>query len=256
MLRIKNILTIAKNTFRETIRDRVLYAILVFAFVFLAFTAFLGTISLGTDLHIIKSLGLAGMYLFSLIITVFLGTSLMYKEIEKRTLYFVLAKPITRGEIIIGKFFGLLASVALSVAGMFAVYIALVAYRGGGFDAIALLSGWYTLLDLSVLIALSILFSTFATPLAGSMYAMVLIYAGHSLDSIIFAVRNSSAFVKGLAQVLYTVLPNLEKFNIRDSVIYGSHPSIVGIALVTAYAAVYCILLLFIAVLSFRSREL
>ena len=106
MLTLRHIFAIAKNTFRETIRDRVLYAILVFSLAFLGFTLVISSISLGTDLHIMRSLGLAGMYLFSVIITVFLGTSLIYKEIEKRTLYFILAKPISRAEVIIGKFFG------------------------------------------------------------------------------------------------------------------------------------------------------
>ncbi len=256
MTPLRHIFAIAKNTFRETIRDRVLYAILVFALGFLGFTLVISSISLGTDLHIMRSLGLAGMYLFSVIITVFLGTSLIYKEIEKRTLYFILAKPITRGEVVVGKFLGLLASVTVCVAGMFVVYIGMIAYKGGGFDAVALLSGFYTLLDLSVLIALSVLFSTFATPLASAMYAVVIIYVGHSLNVIMQAVKNSGPVAKGVAHVLYYLLPNLEKFDIRNLVIYGTHPSLSNVAVVVAYAVVYCAVLLYIATLAFKSREL
>ena len=253
---LRHIFAIAKNTFRETIRDRVLYAILVFSLAFLGFTLVISSISLGTDLHIMRSLGLAGMYLFSVIITVFLGTSLIYKEIEKRTLYFILAKPISRAEVIIGKFFGLLASVSVCVLGMFIVYLGMIAFKGGGFDGVALLSGFYTLLDLSVLIALSILFSTFATPLASAMYAVVIIYVGHSLDVIMQAVRFSGPFAKGVANILYYLLPNLEKFDIRNLVIYGLHPSLVSVVAVIAYAVVYCAVLLFVATMAFRTREL
>lgn len=253
---LRHIFAIAKNTFRETIRDRVLYAILVFSLGFLGFTLVISSISLGTDLHIMRSLGLAGMYLFSVIITVFLGTSLIYKEIEKRTLYFILAKPISRAEVIIGKFFGLLASVSVCVMGMFIVYLGMIAFKGGGFDGVALLSGFYTLLDLSVLIALSILFSTFATPLASAMYAVVIIYVGHSLEVIMQAVRNSGPLAKAVANVLYYILPNLEKFDIRNLVIYGTHPSFASVVSVVAYAAVYCAVLLYIATLAFKTREL
>src|SRR5579864_4668918 len=119
---ITPIFVIAHNTFRETIRDRILYVILVCTFVFLLFALFLGTISLGNDIHIVRSVGLAGVYLFSVIIAVFLGTSLIYKELEKKTLYFLLSKPITRGQVILGKFFGLLASVLLSLVGMTLIY--------------------------------------------------------------------------------------------------------------------------------------
>lgn len=256
MTTLRHIIAIAKNTFRETIRDRVLYAILVFSLIFLGFTLIISSISLGTDLHVMRSLGLAGMYLFSVIITVFLGTSLIYKEIEKRTLYFILAKPISRGEVVIGKFIGLLASVSVCVLGMFLVYLGMIAYKGGGFDVVALLSGLYTLFDLSVLIALSILFSTFATPLASAMYAIVIIYVGHSLDVIMQAVRTSGPIAKGIANVMYYLLPNLQKFDIRNLVVYGMHPSLASVISVFAYAAVYCAVLLYIATLSFRTREL
>ena len=106
------------------------------------------------------------------------------------------------------------------------------------------------------LIALSILFSTFATPLASALYAVVIIYIGHSLNVIMLAVRYSDSFTKGVAEALYYILPNLQKFDIRDLVIYGAQPSVASIMSVVAYAVLYCTALLLIATLSFRAREL
>src|ERR1700683_3871763 len=114
---LDNVFAVAKNTFKESIRDKVLYAIVAFAFVYIAFTVFLGSISLGEDMHVIRSLGLAGIYLFGLLLSIFLGPSLVYKELERRTLYFILSKPLTRAQFIIGKFLGLFASVVVSIAG-------------------------------------------------------------------------------------------------------------------------------------------
>ncbi|MBI2030253.1 ABC transporter permease subunit [Candidatus Kaiserbacteria bacterium] len=253
---LQNVLTVAKNTFKETVRNKILYGILLFALVYMLFTLFLGSISLGEDLHVIRSLGLAGIYIFSIIITVFLGSSLLYREIERKTLYFVLSKPVSHAHLVLGKFFGLLASVAVAVVGMAVVYLAVVAFKGGGFDAPALLAILYQLLEMALLIALSIFFSTFSTPLLSTLYAVLLIYIGHSLDMLVNTVAKSSVVVKVLAQAIYYTLPNLTKFDIRDLATYGAHVSLAQTALVILYALVYVIVLLYMATFLFEKREL
>src|SRR3989344_3536995 len=121
------ILVIAKNTFRETIRDRILYGILGFSLVYVAITYLLSRISLG-DPAILKSFGLAGIYFFGSIITIFLGASIVYKEIERRTLYFVFSKPVSRLQFILGKFFGLFTAVAMAIALMAFIYLLVIFY--------------------------------------------------------------------------------------------------------------------------------
>ena len=158
---MKKIIVIAKNTFRETIRDRILYGILGFAFIFIFFTLFLGSISLGEDLQIIRSLGLAGIYLFSIIITIFLGASLIYKEIEKRTLYFVLSKPVSHKDIILGKFIGLFASILLTTALMTSVYLFVIYYKGGGIDYGALRAVLLQIAELGLLFLFQFYFQHF-----------------------------------------------------------------------------------------------
>jgi len=253
---LHTILVVAKNTFRETIRNKVLYAILAFAAVYMLFTLFLGSISLGEDLHVIRSLGLAGMYIFGLIITIFLGSSLLYKELERRTLYFVLSKPISRAHLVLGKFLGLLSSVAVCLAGMTVLYLLMVAFKGGGFDSSAILAVFYQLLEMSLLIALTIFFSTFSMPLLSTLYAVLVVYIGHSLDLLMQAVQGASAPVRFFVQLLHYVLPNLAKFDIRSAIIYDASVPLSQALLVVAYAAMYVGLLLCVAVFLFEKREI
>jgi len=253
---VHNIFAISKNTFKETIRNKILYGILIFALAYMLFTLFLGTISLGEDLHVIRSLGLAGIYLFGVIITVFLGSSLIYKEIERKTLYFVLSKPVSHAHLVLGKFFGLLASVSVSTAGMAVIYLIAVAFKGGGFDALALLAILYQLLEMALLIALTIFFSTFSQPLMSTLYAVLVVYIGHSLDLLVNAVANGSTTMRYVVRGIYYTLPNLAKFDIRNLVIYDAHIALTQTLLVIAYAFVYAAALLYMAVFLFAKREL
>src|SRR3989344_142371 len=111
---MRNILAIAKNTFKQAVRDKILYGIIIFALLFLGSTVVLSSLSLGEDIFIIRSFGLAGIYLFGLVITLFLGASMIYDEVERKTSYFLLAKPVSRTDIIQGKFLGLVAAIGIT----------------------------------------------------------------------------------------------------------------------------------------------
>lgn len=252
---LRTLFVIAHSTFVENVRDKVLYGILVFAFIFTTFTLFLGSISLGEDLQVVRSMGLAGIYLFGLLITIFLATALVFKELEHKTVYFILSKPVSRWQMVVGKFCGLFASVALSVVGMLAVYLCVVWYQGGGFDGGALWAVGYQLLELMVIIALSIFFSTYARPLASVVYVVIFLYVGHSL-SLLLQVTKESGVVQNFFALLYHVLPNLEKFNLREVVLHGGAPSVEGVLATAAYAVLYVTLLLFGASLLLGRREL
>jgi ABC-type transport system involved in multi-copper enzyme maturation permease subunit len=252
-----NVYVVTKSTFKESVRDKVLYAILAFAFIFISFSIFLGSISLGQDLHVVRSIGLAGIYLFGLLLSIFLGATLVYKELERRTLYFVLSKPITHGQFILGKFFGLFASVALSIAGMAVVYLGVVAFEGGGFDSLALLAVLFELFELGLLIAISIFFSTCTRPLAATIYTILAVYVGHSLSTVVdTTTRLQNTFFIAGAKVMYYLLPNLEKFDIRDMVVYYGVPTHLEVLAVFGYALVYTAILLLAATILLKKREL
>lgn len=249
-------MVIAKNTFRETIRDRILYGILAFALLFLLATIFLGSISLGEDIKVIKNLGLAGIYIFSIIMTIFIGTSLIYKEIEKRTLYLIFSKPVSSGQFILGKFLGLMSSLKMIVLLMTLVYLVIVNIKGGGFDYLALYAIVLLFFELAVFISLTILFSTFTSPLAGTIYSIIILYIGHSLSLLRQAVVNAGAFQKTLVNIIYYLLPNLEKFNLKNSLVYGNTPNPEQIVYPIIYSIFYTIILLYLANLAIRKREI
>lgn len=253
---MRTIWAIAANTFRAAMRDRILHGIAAFAILFILFTLFLGSISLGEELIIIRSIGLGGIYLFGLLITLFLGGSLMHAEIERRTIYLILAKPVSIGQIIAGKFFGLLVSIALVVTAMGTVYLGVVWYQGGGFDGIAIPTIGMTILELALFIALTIFFSTFLTPLGATIYAIILLYIGHSLSLLIQFVRTSGAFARTAATAVSYLFPNLEKFNIRNEVLHHIIPSSATLGFALLYALCYTALLLALATFMLSSKDL
>lgn len=253
---MKNILTIARNTFKETIRDKILYAILAFAFLFLASTYFLGSISLGEDIKVVKDLGLAGIYIFSIIIAVFLGTSLIYKELEKRTLYIIISKPVTFIDFVVGKFLGLWAGLTLNIVLMTIAYLVIVKIKGGGIDYISLYSILLLIFEIAIFISLTILFSSFTTPLAGAIYSILFLYIGHSLLLLKQSAEKSGGLARSLADGAYYILPNLEKFNIRNSVVYGISPNSGEIVYPIIYSIIYTSIFIWLAVLALKKQEL
>lgn len=253
---MNNILVIAKNTFKETVRDRILYGILAFALLFLISTTMFGSISLGEDIKVIKDLGLAGIYVFSLIITIFLGTSLVYKELEKRTLYIIFSKPVSVFQFILGKFFGLWSSIGLNILFMTAIYLAVVGIKGGGFDYVSLFAILLLVFEIAILIALAIVFSTITTPLAGTIYTIIVLYIGHSISITKSFAEKSSPFVKYLLDVAYYIFPNLEKFNLRNDVVYGSLPNSAQIIYPIVYSALFTIVLLSLAISALKKQDL
>lgn len=253
---MKNVLNIARNTFKEAIRDKILLAIIAFSLLFLLSTILFGSISLGEDIKVIKDLGLAGIYIFSLIITIFLGTSLIYKEIEKRTLYIVLSKPVSRTQFIVGKFLGLWLSTIFSVAIMTVVYLLTVYAKSKSIDLLALWSILLQLFELALFIGIAILFSTITTPLAGTIYSIIILYIGHSVEILKKSAEKSGTVAKLFSNTAYYILPNLEKFNIRNSIVHGVVPNSSEIIYPIIYSTAYVIILLWISVLALNKQEL
>jgi len=215
-----------------------------------------GSISLGEDIKVIKDLGLAGIYIFSLIITIFLGSSLIYKELEKRTLYVIFSKPVSVFQFIIGKFMGLWASISLNILLMTAIYLGIVAIKGGGFDYVSLFAILLLIFEIAILIALTILFSTFTTPLAGTIYTIIILYIGHSISITKTFAEKSEPFVRYLLNASYYIFPNLEKFNLRNDVVYGSLPNSAQVIYPIVYSALFTTVLLSLAISALKKQDL
>jgi Cu-processing system permease protein len=260
---------IAVNVFKESVRDKVLYNLVFFAILLMAVSYLLGQLTAGQDIKIIKDLGLAAMSLFGLFIAVFIGIGLVSKEVERRTIYSLLSKPIRRQEFIVGKYLGLALTLVVNVSVMTAAYYAVLGYMawsaGGwfmpGWDAPALDPALLKavamiVLQLLIVTALALLFSTFSSPMLSAALTFGLYIIGHfSADLKHFETVASAAPVVYLARVLYYVLPNLAPLDVKAQVVHGQ-PVAAGYLLLNAgYAAAYIALLLAGATIIFMRRD-
>lgn len=252
---MRQVLAIARNTFRETIRDRILNTILVFAVVLIGASILLGQLSAGQDLKIIKDLGLASLGFFGVIIAVFVGTSLVHKELDKRTVFVVLTKPVSRSAFLVGKLLGLVATLTVLVVAMGAAYLGLLAalkvpLSVGLFQAIG-----FAWLELVVLTSLTMVFSTFSSPVLCMLYAFALYFIGHNANTLKAIADKAGTGMKELVMAAYYMLPNLTHFDIKNQVVYGYAASTPQVLWTIAYASVYSLMLFSVAVLIFRRRE-
>lgn len=251
---------VALNTFREAVRDRVLYNLLFFGLVMMAASIIAGQISIGIEEKVIVTLGLSAISLIGLLISIFIGVGLVSKEMDKRTLYAVLAKPVRRWEFLVGKFGGLVLTLAVNVAAMgIGLFLALIyvkpALERG--DATVLTAVYFIWLKLALVVALALLFSCFTTPLLAILFTAGIYIVGLYVQEL----RNMPVQVMSRGMTLFTkglsyVLPNFENFNIMAMAAHSRQVPGALIAQNTLYAAVYCAIVLSVAVLVFSRRNL
>ena len=253
---LSRMLAVASNTFRETVRERVLYNLVFFAIVMTLSGLLLGQLSVRQDEKIIKDIGLASMDLFGTLIAIFVGVGLVSKEIDRRSLFPLLAKPVTRDEFLLGKFAGLVFTLAVNVGVMAAgLYLTLLATRRH-LD-LALLEAVYTiLLGLALTISLALLFSVFTSAALASVCTVSVVVAGRFSDVVQHMHEAAPGAPSWLVQALYYALPNFHHLDLKDHVVYGDPVGLPALAALTAYTAVYLAVVLGVALAAFRSREL
>ena len=252
---MNRILAVAMTTYRETVRERVLYNLVFFAMLMILSGLLLRHLSIRQDEKIVKDLGLASIDLFGTLIAVFIGVGLVSKEIERRSLYPLLAKPLRRQELLLGKFLGLAFTLLVNSAVMTAgLYITLFATRRS-FDPRLLKAIYPILLGLLVVVALALLFSALMSPALATVSTVCVVVAGRFSDVI----RNMREVAPGapgwLSQALYYLIPNFRDFDFKNRVVYGDPVSAVDLAWVSAYAAAYVAVTLAAAAAAFSSRD-
>ena len=255
----KRILAIARNTFREAVRDRVLYNLVFFVLLLTAAAIFIGELSGGQERKIIVDLGLSAMLLFGVFIAIFVGVGLVYKEIERRTIYAIFSKPVGRGEFLVGKYLGLCLTLLINVAVMaVGVSLALV-YVKRGWDPL-ILQIWPAVLliyiELMILTAISLLFSSFSSPALSALLTFFIFIIGHfSSDLKQFATSMGSTGARWLFGGLYYLLPNFANYSFITPVAHGHSPAPELIAVSAVYAFVYITAVLAAASLIFSRRN-
>jgi ABC-type transport system involved in multi-copper enzyme maturation permease subunit len=250
--------SIAANTYRETIRNKILYTLLGFALLVIGLTSFLADLSFGELSRVIANIGLASIQIFGVVMAVFLGITLVSREVEQKTVYLILSKPVPRWEFVVGKTLGLCATLAVTTAIMALVLFAVhKGYRyGGKAEAGILVSACGIYMELVVLTCVASLFSTFTTPVLSAMFTLSIFLIGHiSRDLLFFGSRTKSEILHWTAQALYYALPNLEYFNWKNDVVYGGAGSASLLPWAVAYMLLYGGALLALACRIFARKD-
>jgi ABC-type transport system involved in multi-copper enzyme maturation permease subunit len=250
---------IAANTFREAVRDRVLYNLIAFALLMSAAAILVGQISIGIERLVVVNLGLTAVSLFGVLIAIFIGISLVSKEIEKRTLYTVLSRPVQRWEFILGKFLGLAGTLIVNTFFMAIGVFGALLYVAHGFQAS---DGWiavalyFIILQFLMVTAIALLFSSFSTPLLSAVFAFSLFIIGSFAGDLRGFAGMAQGFTRWLATGAVYLLPNLSSLNVISSVAHQQPVSTQLIVSNTIYALVYAGMAICGSVLIFERRNL
>ena len=256
---LSRIIAIARNAFREAVRDRVLYNLVLFVLLLTGAAIFLGQLSGGQERKIIVDLGLSAMLLFGVFIAIFVGIGLVYKEIERRTVYAIFAKPVSRGEFLVGKYLGLCLTLLVNVVAMGAGISLALIYVSRGWDPLAL-QIWPAILliyfELTILTGVALLFSSFSSPALSALLTFFVFIIGHfSSDLKTLATSLGSTAARWFFHAIYYTLPNLATYSYITPAAQGRPPTASQVAAAIVYALAYVIVILSAATLIFSRRN-
>jgi len=251
------ILAVALNTWREAIRNKVLYSILFFACLITAVSAAFGSASIGDTGKFIKDFSLFSISLFGVVTTVVMGVNLLNKELVKRTIYNILSKPVPRWQFLVGKFLGLLATLAVMMCLMAIALLLLLWFVEARFEWELLPVVGAMMLELAVLSAAAIFFSAVVvTPVLAGLFTAGTFLAGRSSEALSFFFgAEHPAVLRYAAKAVYVALPHLDRFYVADRVVSGRAVSASYYLYLATYALLYVTLLLLLSVVIFRRRE-
>ena len=249
----------ATNVFREVVRDRILYIIGFYALILAAAIRLLPEVAATTEHKIFLDFGMAVMSVLGLIVAIFVGTGLVNKEIEKRTVLVLIAKPISRLEFITGKHLGLSAVLALLIAVMTAIYLVLLQFGNISYPlGSILLAALYLFFQLSLIIAVAIVLSVFTSSVLATLLTFAVYLMGNfSRDLVDLGRLSRNPGLQSITQGLYLVLPDLSRLDLKNQAVYGAEllPDPLTLIANAGYGLFYTVLLLTIAILIFSRRE-
>ncbi|MEO0012971.1 MAG: hypothetical protein RLZZ535_1360 [Cyanobacteriota bacterium] len=251
------VFTIANNGFKEVIRDRILYFIGFFSLLLILAQRIVPEIAAGTHEKILLDVGIGAINILSVIVAIFIGTALINKEIEKRTLLMLIPKPISRAELILGKHLGLTAVLGVMVAIMMGIYLAMLSLSQINYPTGALITASvYLLLELALISAVAIFFGVFTSSILATLFSFGVYLMGHfSEDLVELGKLSKNASIESLTTSLYLVLPNLSRLDLKNEAVYGLLPSSGELIAHAMYGLLYTALLLIISIMIFAQKE-
>ena len=247
---------LALNTYREAVRDKLLYNLLMFAALMIGSSILLAQLQIGKDERIYRDVGLSAIAFFGVLIAIFVGINLVYREISTKTVYTMLSKPVRRWEFLVGKYFGLLTLLAVEVAIMSACFIGVLVWKGETFSTGLLWAIVLIYCELALVTAIAIFFSSFTSPYLAGMFTVALWIVGHLLaDLRSFGQPMVAPALKPLLEGLYWTLPNLDRLDIKADASAGNPIEMARIGMAMLYAALYSFGLMASAMLLFQRRD-
>jgi ABC-type transport system involved in multi-copper enzyme maturation permease subunit len=252
---MRRILSISLNTFRETLREKLLYNLLIFALLMIGSSILLSRLTLGDANRLILDLGLASINIFGVIIAIFVGIGLVSKEIDKKTIYTILSKPVPRYEFLLGKYIGLcitlLANTTIMVAGLFMV----LKFMQVPIEVVLFQSVLLIYVELLVVTAVALLFSTFTSSTLSAIFTLAIYVIGHLSGDLKNLGSKLDSVSQGVLNALYYLMPNLERFNLKGHVIHQLDIGMMDMTLIICYGMAYATLVLLVATIIFQRRD-
>lgn len=259
---------IAYHVFKESVRDKVLYNLVLFAVLMIGASILIGQLTAGQDIKIIKDLGLAASTVFGVFIAVFIGVGLVWKEVDRRSVYTLLVKPVRREAFILGKFLGLALTLAVNLAVMAVALYAVLAFQAWWQPALArasetpplspqlLVAYLLIFVHLLLITAIALFFSTFSSPMLSAAFTFGLYIVGHfNADLAQFENVVQSKPVAVFARVLYYALPNLAPFDVKAAVVHGEAVPAGYVLLTCGYGLLYAAAVVVLAMVIFSRRD-
>ena len=253
---MSRILAVAHNTFRQTVRERLFFNIFIFGAFMLLLGMVVANITFGHGDRVVRSIGLTGITLALDLIGLLIGVSLIHQEIDKKTLFVVLTRPIRRWEYTVGRYLGLLLSLATALAGLVVMYIPTLMFVGGdpsAADVLAFGSSW---LEAGIIAGFGVMLSAFSTPTLSAGMGIGMWIAAATTDDLVRLTANAGGPPHTMAKVVNYILPSLSRLNFRDAVIYSQSIDLTAYAWAMLYGGVYCVLLVAIASIILSRREM
>lgn len=247
---------IAVNTFRETVRDKILYNLVFFALLLIALSYLLRTLDILQEAKIIVDISLASISLFGVFIAIFVGVGLVYKEINRRTIFAIVAKPISRPQFLVAKYLGLILTILVNVSVMTAGMYLVLLFTERGLDLSLLKAVLLTCVELMVVTAIALFFSTFTTSTLSAIFTLAVFIIGSlSQELRLLAEKTGSEALRLLLELLYYGLPNLGNFNLRAEAVHHVPVPVHSLVAPLAYGATYVLLTLGLSCLIFWRRD-
>ncbi len=265
---INRIKVVAYNTFLEAVRDRILYSLLIFAVLMILGTIIISSISAEQYNKITKDFGLTTISVIGILISCFLGMNVVYKEIDRKTVYNLFSKPVRRFEFILGKYLGISFTLFVITLGMSIILFVLVYYvenrykgliefhYGGQYYAQFVAALYFTFLEFLIIIAISLVFSSFTTPIMTVMFVLLVFIIGRfSSDIKLFSQHVNHPSVGYLTEGVYRLVPHLDQFNLRNQAVYGGDINLSLFLNLSTYALLYCLAMIVLSIAIFEKKE-